>query len=268
GEILVAKIHDEYSKIVDKVQVRIITDEAQLAEPLEEARKIYRERDERIGKMTDEDVDTVYSCILCVPKGQEIILPNGSFQSVENLFDEASFESVLSLNSHDFQAQPVEELFLNPAPSKLMRITLSNGNSLTLTPNHSVLVDGKENLKWLEALDLKIDDWLICPLTTTIDEGRGKDPYVVDFLSPEIKIYDEDVLSFLKKSILRKYGTIGKGACQLGIDYQKLRQALRIGQKIARRRLSLKEVRSICEKLAISWDEFKTRIGELGIGKR
>ncbi|TET93242.1 CO dehydrogenase/CO-methylating acetyl-CoA synthase complex subunit beta, partial [Candidatus Aerophobetes bacterium] len=61
GEILVAKIHDEYSKIVDKVQVRIITDEAQLAEPLEEARAIYRERDERIGKMTDEDVDTVYS---------------------------------------------------------------------------------------------------------------------------------------------------------------------------------------------------------------
>jgi len=53
----VAKIHDEYSKIVDKVQVRIITDEAQLAEPLEEARKIYRERDDRIGKMTDEDVD-------------------------------------------------------------------------------------------------------------------------------------------------------------------------------------------------------------------
>ena len=65
GEILVAKIHDEYSKIVDKVQVRIITDETQLAEPLEEARKIYRERDERIGKMKDEDVDTVYSCILC-----------------------------------------------------------------------------------------------------------------------------------------------------------------------------------------------------------
>jgi acetyl-CoA synthase len=65
GEILVAKIHDEYSKIVDKVQVRIITDEAYLAEPLEEARKIYRERDERIGKMKDEDVDSFYSCILC-----------------------------------------------------------------------------------------------------------------------------------------------------------------------------------------------------------
>jgi len=65
GEILVAKIHDEYSIIVDKVQVRIITDEEKLKEPLEEARRVYHERDERLGGMTDEDVDTFYSCILC-----------------------------------------------------------------------------------------------------------------------------------------------------------------------------------------------------------
>ncbi|MBA7686995.1 Carbon monoxide dehydrogenase/acetyl-CoA synthase subunit alpha [subsurface metagenome] len=65
GEILIAKIHDEYSAIVDKVQVKIITDEEKMKAPLEEARKIYHERDERIGGMKDEDVDTLYSCILC-----------------------------------------------------------------------------------------------------------------------------------------------------------------------------------------------------------
>jgi len=65
GEILVAKIKDEYSKIVDKVQVTIITDNEKLKEPLEEAKKIYRQRDERLGGMTDEDVDEFYSCILC-----------------------------------------------------------------------------------------------------------------------------------------------------------------------------------------------------------
>ncbi len=65
GEILIAQIHDEYSAIVDKVQVKIITDEEKMKEPLEEARKIYHQRDERIGGMTDEDVDTFYSCILC-----------------------------------------------------------------------------------------------------------------------------------------------------------------------------------------------------------
>jgi len=65
GDLLIAKIKDEYSKIVDKVQVTLITDEEKMKEPLEEARKIYYERDERIGGMTDEDVDTFYSCILC-----------------------------------------------------------------------------------------------------------------------------------------------------------------------------------------------------------
>jgi len=65
GEILVAKIKDEYSKIVDKVQVTLITDDEKLKEPLEEAKKIYRQRDERLGGMTDEDVDEFYSCILC-----------------------------------------------------------------------------------------------------------------------------------------------------------------------------------------------------------
>jgi len=58
-------MHEEYSKIVDKVQVTLITDGEKLKKPLEEAKKIYHERDERIGGMTDEDVDTFYSCILC-----------------------------------------------------------------------------------------------------------------------------------------------------------------------------------------------------------
>jgi len=65
GKLLIAKIHDEYSKIIDKVQVTLITDEEKIKKPLEEAKKIYHERDERLGGMTDEDVDTYYSCILC-----------------------------------------------------------------------------------------------------------------------------------------------------------------------------------------------------------
>jgi len=65
GKILIAKIHDEYSKIVDKVQVTLITNEEKMKKPLEEAKKIYHERDERLSGMTDEDVDTFYSCILC-----------------------------------------------------------------------------------------------------------------------------------------------------------------------------------------------------------
>ncbi len=65
GEILVAKIHNEFSKIIDRVQVKLITDGTLIDEPLAEARTVYSHRDDRIAGMTDEDVDEFYSCILC-----------------------------------------------------------------------------------------------------------------------------------------------------------------------------------------------------------
>jgi len=65
GEILIAKIHDEFNKIVDRVQVKLYTEEKAAAELLETAKEIYSFRDDKIGGMTDEDVDQFYSCTLC-----------------------------------------------------------------------------------------------------------------------------------------------------------------------------------------------------------
>jgi acetyl-CoA synthase len=65
GEMLVAKLREEFSAIIDKIQVTIYTDEEKMADSLEEARAVYRQRDDRIKGMVDEDVDTYYSCILC-----------------------------------------------------------------------------------------------------------------------------------------------------------------------------------------------------------
>ena len=65
GEILVAKIHNDFSRIVDRVQVRIHTDPEEIKAPLELARETYGQRDDRIGGMTDEDVEEFYSCTLC-----------------------------------------------------------------------------------------------------------------------------------------------------------------------------------------------------------
>lgn len=65
GEILLAKMHEEFTKIVDRVQVKIYTDKDKVAELIETARAIYHQRDERIGGMTDEDVEDYYSCTLC-----------------------------------------------------------------------------------------------------------------------------------------------------------------------------------------------------------
>jgi acetyl-CoA synthase len=65
GKLLHAKYHGEYSSIVDKVQVKLYTDEKQVTALREQAQAIYAERDARLEGMQDEDVDTFYSCTLC-----------------------------------------------------------------------------------------------------------------------------------------------------------------------------------------------------------
>ena len=65
GTILHAMLHEQYSAIVDRVQVKIYTDEAKVVELREAARKVFKERDDRLAGMTDESVETFYSCALC-----------------------------------------------------------------------------------------------------------------------------------------------------------------------------------------------------------
>jgi len=65
GEILLARLHNEFSTIVDRVQIKLYTDAAKVAELHETAKVVYADRDDRIGGMTDEDVEQYYSCTLC-----------------------------------------------------------------------------------------------------------------------------------------------------------------------------------------------------------
>jgi len=65
GKLLHAMYHEQYSNILDKVQVKIFTDEKEVLKLREVARKIWAVRDERLAGMVDENVDTFYSCTLC-----------------------------------------------------------------------------------------------------------------------------------------------------------------------------------------------------------
>ncbi|MBI9105993.1 MAG: CO dehydrogenase/CO-methylating acetyl-CoA synthase complex subunit beta [Spirochaetales bacterium] len=65
GEIILARMHNEFSTIVDRVQIKFYTDAAKVEELHKIAREVYADRDDRIGGMTDEDVDQFYSCTLC-----------------------------------------------------------------------------------------------------------------------------------------------------------------------------------------------------------
>jgi acetyl-CoA synthase len=65
GVILHAKLHQDFGRIFDKMQVRLYTEEDKVKGIVEKARAVYQVRDARIEGMTDETTDMYYSCTLC-----------------------------------------------------------------------------------------------------------------------------------------------------------------------------------------------------------
>jgi acetyl-CoA synthase len=65
GTILHAKLHQDFGRIFDKLQVTLMTKQKDVDELTKTAREVYAARDARIEGMTDETTDTFYSCTLC-----------------------------------------------------------------------------------------------------------------------------------------------------------------------------------------------------------
>ena len=66
GEVLYSMIRSDFGSVVDKCQVTFITDRAEVEKMLNEvAMPAYRGRDERLAALTDENVNTFYTCTMC-----------------------------------------------------------------------------------------------------------------------------------------------------------------------------------------------------------
>lgn len=65
GVILHAKLHQDFGAILDKVQVTLYTKKEDVDKLTATARENYKKRDARVEQMTDEGVETYYSCTLC-----------------------------------------------------------------------------------------------------------------------------------------------------------------------------------------------------------
>ena len=65
GSLLHAKLHQDFGRIFDKMQIKIYTEEDKVKETVDKAKAVYATRDARIEGMTDETTDIYYSCTLC-----------------------------------------------------------------------------------------------------------------------------------------------------------------------------------------------------------
>jgi len=66
GHVLHSMVMDEFGSVVDKCQITFVTDAQKVKKFLDDvAMPRYRQRDDRLLSLTDESVDTFYTCILC-----------------------------------------------------------------------------------------------------------------------------------------------------------------------------------------------------------
>lgn len=78
GLIILTMIKARFRSIVDKVEVILYVDDKDVLELRDKAREEYRQRDQRLAKLVDEDVEDFYSCLLCqsfAPKHVCVITP-------------------------------------------------------------------------------------------------------------------------------------------------------------------------------------------------
>ncbi len=65
GEGLIHLYKSEFEKVIEKIQVTIITDPSKIKPEFDKAMKVYKTRDERARSITDDDVNEFYGCVLC-----------------------------------------------------------------------------------------------------------------------------------------------------------------------------------------------------------
>jgi acetyl-CoA synthase len=65
GTLLHAKLHQDFGRIFDKMQVILYSEEDKVQQIIEQAKATYAARDARIEGMTDETTEIYYSCTLC-----------------------------------------------------------------------------------------------------------------------------------------------------------------------------------------------------------
>ena len=65
GDMIRARLVNDYQAIVDKVEITIFTTAEDVDQRIPDIRHVYRARNQRVESLTDDSVDTFYSCLLC-----------------------------------------------------------------------------------------------------------------------------------------------------------------------------------------------------------
>ncbi len=101
------------------------------------------------------------------------------------------------------------------SPSKLIKIIMDTGISLTITKDHKMLVAAKKGYKMLEAQKLKKGDYFV---KSSLLPNFEKKLIVADLLDDYYLVPQVDIKKKCKEALISKYGSIREMHCKLKLD--------------------------------------------------
>ncbi|MEM5805450.1 MAG: DEAD/DEAH box helicase [Candidatus Aenigmatarchaeota archaeon] len=175
------------------------------------AREIRLDLEERLKK-------GLLKTIVCVDKDSEILLSDGKWEKISKLNNDAE---IFSLNPQHLNLQKTYFSSINKRNSILngLYIKTDLGKEIKCSEEHKLLTISDGILKWKKAQDLKKGEF-IATIRCIPNNHNFKIPYYIEYLTNENCFVKptREILTDLKKKLLKKYGTITNAARRLNLN--------------------------------------------------
>jgi len=224
---------------------------------------------------------------VCLPRNEEIILGNGEvvkigeyiekeikdfdnthtiesnnqLLNIKNKINESLVSvpvngSVISWNGNIFKPSNIVAAQRIESPAHLIKITTRSGSTLSLTPEHNVLVDSLGGFVWRRADELNEEDRLISPRRININNDICTD--IIGFISDDINaILPREFKETIKERIRDSFGSVRNGCKELSIpEHRIIKYALPVPLGILRK---LMEYGLVNREEFASIDKFNTK---------
>jgi hypothetical protein len=132
-------------------------------------------------------------------------------------------KTVLSWNKREFLPKDIICVQRKISNENLIKITTATGRTLSLTPEHPVLIDSLEGPRWQRAGLLKIEDEVYAPRKITLN--IEKEYYIVDFINGNIKVkLTLEIKRKINQELKKNYGSIKNAAKACGFKYWQMKE--------------------------------------------
>lgn len=165
--------------------------------------------------------------------------------------------TVLSWDRNSFLPKNIICVQRKISDKALIKITTASGQTLTLTPEHPVLIDALDGQKWQRADLLKIKDEVYAPRKITLNVE--KEFYIVDFLDGNINVkLSSEEKERINQRLRDNYGNVKNAAKAIGFKYWQMKEKNRMLDLVGLRKI-FREVPDL------NWKELRESLDEFGV---